>query len=72
MYQGSDSMKTARLLLLLFAAIVPAHSFAQSETPIPRSVSGDKGKYFLLSSKRAGDVVAALHKRVGVDSVGYT
>ena len=45
---------------------------AQQETPIPRSVAGDKGKYYLLAANRTGDIVATLHKRVGVDSVGYT
>ena len=43
-----------------------------SEIPIPRSMAGDKGKYFLLNSKKNGDIVKALHKRVGVDSVGFT
>lgn len=47
-------------------------ALAQQETPIPRSVAGDKGKYYLLESKRTGDIVKATHKRVGVDSVGYT
>jgi hypothetical protein len=45
---------------------------ATAEIPIPRSVPGDKGKYFLLEVQKNGDVVTALHKRVGVDSVGYT
>jgi hypothetical protein len=45
---------------------------SQSEIIIPRSVSGDKGKYFLLEKKRNGNIVRALHKRVGVDSIGYT
>ena len=45
---------------------------AKTETPIPRSTSGDKGKYYLLESSRSGEIVSALHKRVGVDSVGYT
>jgi hypothetical protein len=40
-------------------------------TLIPRSMS-DKGNYYLLEVKRSGDVVSALHKRVGVDSVGWT
>jgi len=40
-------------------------------TLIPRSMS-DKGRYYLLESKRNGDVVSALHKRVGVGSVGWT
>lgn len=48
-------------------------SFAvQAETQIPRSVAGDKGTYFLLEKKTAGNIVQALHKRIGVDSVGYT
>jgi len=45
---------------------------AQAEVTIPRSMAGDKGKYFLLESTKDGDIVRALHKRVGVDSVGYT
>ncbi len=55
------------LLLLSFIDIA-----ATAEIPIPRSVPGDKGKYFLLDMQKNGDIVAALHKRVGVDSVGYT
>ena len=43
-----------------------------SETLIPRSISGDKGKYYLLSANRNGDIVFATHKRIGVDSVGFT
>jgi len=43
-----------------------------AEVPIPRSTAGDKGRYFLLESKKSGNIVRALHKRVGVDSVGYT
>ena len=45
---------------------------ALSETLILRSMPGDKGKYFLISTKKSGDVIHALHKRVGIDSVGYT
>jgi hypothetical protein len=45
---------------------------APKEVQIPRSVPGDKGKYYLLEARRTADIVAALHKRVGVDSVGYT
>lgn len=43
-----------------------------AEVPIPRSMAGDKGKYFLLESIKKGSIVHALHKRVGVDSIGYT
>ena len=35
-------------------------------------MAGDKGQYYLLGSAQVGDVVTALTKRVGVDSVGYT
>jgi hypothetical protein len=45
---------------------------APAEVQIPRSVAGDKGTYFLLEATRKGDVVTAVHKRVGVDSVGFT
>ena len=41
-------------------------------TLIPRSIEGDKGKYYLLDKKQSGDIVTTLHKRIGVDSVGYT
>lgn len=43
-----------------------------SETLIPRSIPGDKGQYYLLEKSKNGDVVSATHKRVGVDSVGFT
>jgi hypothetical protein len=50
-------------------AAVGAHA---AETLIPRSMAGDKGKYYLIESKKTGDIVLALHKRDGVDSVGFT
>ena len=39
---------------------------------IPRSVGGDKGQYYLLDKKKSGAIVETLHKRIGIDSVGYT
>lgn len=67
-------MKQSAIILVaaasLFAASTPFA--AQSEVPIPRSMAGDKGKYFLLEKKKTDNIVRALHKRVGVDSVGYT
>lgn len=45
---------------------------AEEGTPIPRSIPGDKGQYYLIDKKQSGDIVTTLHKRVGVDSVGYT
>lgn len=45
---------------------------AYAETLIPRSVDGDKGKYYLLESKRNGNIITAIHKRVGVYDTYYT
>jgi hypothetical protein len=45
---------------------------AQGEILIPRSVPGDKGEYYLLESKKAGNVIRAVHKRVGLDSLVFT
>lgn len=59
-----------KIVLSLLLLIAPA--FAMAEVLIPRSVSGDKGKYYLIASSKKGDVVSALHKRVGVYSVDYT
>src|SRR5688572_4579188 len=56
----------------LSLSMVVGGAYAQSDVSIPRSMAGDKGKYFLIEAKRNGDVVNALHKRVGPDSVGYT
>lgn len=44
----------------------------ESEVLIPRSVAGDQGKYYLISSKREGNLITTLHKRVGLDSIDYT
>ena len=43
-----------------------------ADTLIPRSISGDKGKYYLIQQSKSGDIISTLHKRVGVDSTGYT
>lgn len=66
-------MRIVKIIALLACTFVAGTSFAaQSEIPIPRSVAGDKGKSFLLEKKKNGNIIRALHKRVGVDSVGYT
>lgn len=59
--------KTLAAIVILFPTALSA-----AEVEIPRSVPGDKGRYFLLSATRNGDVITALHKRVGVESVGWT
>ena len=60
---------TIALAVSFFASISVA---AAAEISIPRSVPGDKGKYFLLDKKKTGNIIRAIHKRVGVDSIGYT
>lgn len=42
------------------------------ETLIPRSISGDKGMYYLLEARQGDGVIKTLHKRVGIDATGYT
>lgn len=53
----------ALLASLLFAAS------ASSEVAIPRSKPNDASRYTLIESKRSGDVVTTLHKRVRDDKV---
>lgn len=66
-------MHIPKTIAFLACILVVTTSVAtQPEIPIPRSIAGDKGKYFLLEKKKNGSIVRALHKRVGVDSVGYT
>jgi hypothetical protein len=59
---------------LAMGLVLSVSSFGATgaEMSIPRSVAGDKGKYFLLESKKIGEIIRAVHKRVGPDSVGYT
>ena len=65
-------MRNQKLIALAACALFAVASIgAQLEIPIPRSMA-DKGKYFLLEKKKSGNIVRALHKRVGVDGVGYT
>lgn len=59
-----------KLILFSLMATLSFSSFA--DTFIPRSVVDDKGKYFLLESKRSGNVVTAIHKRIGVYDTYYT
>lgn len=47
-------------------------SLINQETLIPRSMSGDQGKYYLMEAFKNGDVIQTLHKRIGVDATGYT
>jgi hypothetical protein len=61
-----------RFLVIGFTALFATSiSNAQKETLIPRSMPGDKGRYYLMESKKTGNVIQALHKRVGVDSIVF-
>lgn len=59
--------------IVLFSLVLmgTVHS-AYAEILIPRSMPGDKGRYYLIESKRNGNVVTAVHKRVGVYDTYYT
>ena len=65
------SYKKSRFILSFILLTMSANVLSK-EVLIPRSVPGDKGKYFLIEKKKTRSIVKALHKRVGVDSVGYT
>jgi len=43
-----------------------------NEVFIPRSIKGDKGKYYLLEVIQNGHIYKTLHKRIGPDYVDYT
>lgn len=68
----SRSVLRFSISCLFVSAVLVIPAYGQKEIQIPRSMPGDKGEYYLLESKHIGDIVKALHKRVGVDSVGYT
>ena len=66
-------MKTYKFMVLSSLVLFSyASQVFAVETQIPRSVAGDKGKYYLLEAKKTGSIVRAVHKRVGVNSVGYS
>lgn len=54
------------------ASIAPVVSKLDEGEFIPRSIPGDKGRYYLMESRKVGDIITSLHKRIGVDSTGWT
>lgn len=58
--------------LLFSLVLMGVGHVAYAETLIPRSVAGDKGKYYLIESKRSGNIVTAINKRIGVYDTYYT
>ncbi|EEY88282.1 hypothetical protein HMPREF0017_03069 [Acinetobacter lwoffii SH145] len=59
-----------KLIFVVITLLTTNHVLA--DTLIPRSAAGDKGKYYLIKKTKSGDIISAVHKRVGVDSIGYT
>lgn len=43
-----------------------------AEWEIPRSMAGDKGRYYLVEAVKKGNVVSSLHKRIGPNETGYS
>ena len=65
-----------KLITALLTSIFLITSFsiysANLDIPIPRSMPGDKGKYFLLNKQWTGNIVTIVNKRIGVSEVGFT
>lgn len=59
-------------LILIGLALCGVVHTSYADTLIPRSVFGDKGQYYLLASMRNGNIVTAIHKRVGPNDTYYT
>lgn len=64
-------MSTFRITFPILALIasLPAHS---AEIEIPRSIGGDKGRYFLMEQKSKNGITTALHRRDGPSGTVFT
>ena len=57
----------------LFVGIMVIAGIAQAgEIEYRKPSAGDKGSYVLLEMKKEGNIVKALHRRVGPSGTGYT
>lgn len=45
---------------------------ATMEKQIPRTMAGDRGRYYLLGMEKRGNIIVSLSKRIGTDSTGYS
>lgn len=63
-------MKT--ILIVGFTLLLPISTAIAKEVLIPRSTSGDKGQYYLIESKKTGNTISVLHKRIGVYATDFT
>ena len=52
-------------------SIFPRKDKGGAEEPIKRT-QFDKGKYFLLTHSKCGDIITSAHKRIGVESTSIT
>lgn len=64
-------MKKTRIVLMAIFLVTSLVAI-EKEVEIPRSMQGDKGKYFLIDSKKSKDIIQVTHKRVGVYETTYT
>ncbi|MDO8180214.1 MAG: hypothetical protein Q7T62_18355 [Undibacterium sp.] len=62
---------TVFVLAIILNSIGVAQALAQQEIRIPRSVQGDKGKYYLIERKHINGIEKILYKRIGVDTIVY-
>jgi hypothetical protein len=63
-----SKFRTALPIITLIASM-QAHC---AEIEIPRSVPGDKGRYFLMEQKSNNGITSTLHRREGPSGTGYT
>lgn len=63
-----------KLLLtsIVLSVIAQCSNAAESESQIPRSMAGDKGKYYLLDVRKTGSIITTIHKRVGISETGFS
>jgi hypothetical protein len=64
-------MKRLILLTAIFAFWANATA-GEVDRLIPRSMPGDKGRYYLLEKRNTGATLQVVHKRVGVESVDFS
>lgn len=58
--------------VILALCLFSANLALAEEIEIKRSVGGDKGKYYLLSVEKNGNLFEVIHKRIGLDSTGFS
>lgn len=64
-------MKKFMTFALIVAGALSVNPAIGAEVPIPRTMA-DKGKYFLLAQTQAGEIITTVHKRVGMNEIGYS